>query len=170
VGVGWFDMNPRGGSHRRRGGVQVPEQRRHRRVTVPWPAPEIEAPIMLWDAITGEGIHAVLSYATSDPCAVWIFFDAGAREPFITWALSRDLLHTGLYTGTGTGDVRVEPAEDCQSVFLTLASPDGVVTLEADTTPVAAFLGRTARQVALGSETAAVADIIDEALEKILTP
>lgn len=83
-----------------------------------------------------------------DPHAVTIWFHQGSGV--IDWALSRELLATGLTMAAGEMDVRVEPFFDDVLLTVDNTRERAVFLFRGDV--VAAFLADTYRQVPLGAE------------------
>ncbi|MBB5117772.1 hypothetical protein FHS36_001178 [Streptomyces eurocidicus] len=112
-------------------------------------------------------VPARLSYRSADPYAVHISFHVTSDSP-VNWTFARELLVEGVFRPSGHGDVRVWPTHtDGRSlVCMALSSPDGEALLEAPASPVAAWLERTLRAVAPGSEPERLA--LDEALRELL--
>ncbi|MGW1076849.1 SsgA family sporulation/cell division regulator [Streptomyces sp. NPDC002537] len=108
-----------------------------------------------------------LSYRTADPYAVNITFHVTSDSP-VSWTFARELLMEGLFRPAGHGDVRVWPttAQGRSVVCMALSSPDGDALLEAPDRAVTAWLERTLRAVAPGSEPERLA--LDEALRELL--
>ncbi|MFC5149070.1 SsgA family sporulation/cell division regulator [Streptomyces aureoversilis] len=109
-----------------------------------------------------------LSYRTADPYAVHIVFHVTSEAP-VHWTFARELLVEGVFRPCGSGDVRVWPtrSDGRNVVCMALSSPDGAALLEAPEPAVSAWLERTLRVVAPGSEPerlgldAALRDILD---------
>ncbi len=114
-------------------------------------------------------VPARLSYRTDDPFAVHISFHVTSDSP-VNWTFARELLVEGVFRPCGHGDVRVWPTKvDGRSlVCMALSSPDGDALLEAPASAVSAWLERTLRAVAPGSEHERLA--IDDALRELLAP
>ncbi|ARZ69892.1 SsgA family sporulation/cell division regulator [Streptomyces sp. HU2014] len=112
-------------------------------------------------------VPARLSYRSADPYAVHISFHVTSDSP-VNWTFARELLVEGVFRPSGHGDVRVWPthADGRSLVCMALSSPDGEALLEAPASPVAAWLERTLRAVAPGSEPERLA--LDEALRELL--
>lgn len=115
----------------------------------------------------GIPVPARLSYHSDDPYAVHIAFHINSEQP-VHWTFSRDLLVEGVFRPCGHGDVRVWPTKvDGRSVVLmALSSPDGDALLEAPAAQVSAWLERTLRVVAPGTEGEQLG--IDDALDQLL--
>ncbi|MDK1473796.1 SsgA family sporulation/cell division regulator [Streptomyces sp. 549] len=114
-------------------------------------------------------VPARLSYRSDDPYAVHIAFHIGSPSP-VHWTFSRDLLVEGVFRPSGHGDVRVWPTkvDDRTVVCVALSSPDGDALLQAPVAPVSAWLERTLRVVAPGTEGAQLG--IDKAIGALLAP
>ena len=113
-------------------------------------------------------VPAKLGFRSDDPYAVHITFHINSDRP-VHWTFARELLVEGVFRACGHGDVRVWPTKvSGRSVILmALSSPDGDALLEAPAAQVSAWLERTLRVVAPGSEPerlgldAALRDILD---------
>lgn len=114
-------------------------------------------------------VPARLSYRTEDPYAVHIAFHIGSDAP-VHWTFARDLLVEGVFRPCGHGDVRIWPTkvEGRSVICVALTSPDGNALLEVPSAAVAAWVERTLRIVAPGTESDRLG--IDEALAELLTP
>jgi hypothetical protein len=114
-------------------------------------------------------VPARLSYRTEDPYAVHIAFHIGSDAP-VHWTFARDLLVEGVFRPCGHGDVRIWPTkiEGRSVICVALTSPDGNALLEVPSAAVAAWVERTLRIVAPGTESERLG--IDEALADLLTP
>jgi hypothetical protein len=112
-------------------------------------------------------VPARLSYRTDDPYAVHVTFHINSEHP-VDWTFARELLVEGVFRPCGQGDVRVLPtkAEGRSVVLMALSSPDGDALLEAPSAQVSAWLERTLRVVAPGTEAARLG--IDDALDQLL--
>jgi hypothetical protein len=115
----------------------------------------------------GIPVPARLAYRTDDPYAVHITFHVGSASP-IHWTFARELLVEGVFRACGEGDVRIWPTkrDERSVVCMALSSPDGQAVLEAPASAVSAWLERTLRVVAPGSEHTFLA--IDDALSELL--
>ncbi|MER7723104.1 SsgA family sporulation/cell division regulator [Streptomyces sp. NPDC096323] len=114
-------------------------------------------------------VPARLSYRAEDPYAVHIAFHIGSDAP-VHWTFARDLLVEGVFRPCGHGDVRIWPTkiEGRSVICVALTSPDGNALLEVPSAAVAAWVERTLRIVAPGTESERLG--IDEALAELLTP
>jgi hypothetical protein len=114
-------------------------------------------------------VPARLSYRTDDPYAVHITFHLGSDAP-VNWTFARELIVEGVFRPCGHGDVRIWPTKvNSRSVIcLALSSPDGDALLEAPSGAVAAWLERTLRAVAPGTENDQLS--VDDALGALLAP
>ena len=112
-----------------------------------------------------------LAYRTDDPYAVQITFHVGSRAP-VQWTFARELLVEGVFRPCGNGDVRVWPTKvDGRNVLcLALSSPDGEALVEAPSSPVAAWLERTLRAVAPGTEHEHERIGMDDGISQLLAP
>lgn len=114
-------------------------------------------------------VPARLTYRSDDPYAVHIAFHVGSEVP-VQWTFARELLVEGIFRPCGQGDVRVWPTkiDERGIICIALSSPDGDALLEAPSTAVSAWLEKTLRAVAPGTEHEVLC--IDEALRDLLTP
>lgn len=114
-------------------------------------------------------VPARLTYRTEDPYAVHITFHIGSDTP-VHWTFARDLLVEGVFRPCGHGDVRIWPTkvEGRGVICVALTSPDGDALLEVPSAAVAAWVERTLRIVAPGTESELLG--IDEALAELLAP
>ncbi|MER6116725.1 SsgA family sporulation/cell division regulator [Streptomyces sp. A0642] len=114
-------------------------------------------------------VPARLSYRTEDPYAVHIAFHISSDAP-VHWTFARDLLVEGVFRPCGHGDVRIWPTkvEGRSVICVALTSPDGNALLEVPSAAVAAWVERTLRIVAPGTESERLG--LDEALAELLTP
>ncbi|MFB8201670.1 SsgA family sporulation/cell division regulator [Kitasatospora purpeofusca] len=100
---------------------------------------------------TFRAVKAELSYSPSDPYAVRCLFPDEASP--VSWAFARELLAMGLFTGSGDGDVHIEPV-DRHRVHLAFSDGRGagVALLQASARDLVGFLVHTYEAVPLGSE------------------
>ncbi|WP_225844442.1 SsgA family sporulation/cell division regulator [Streptomyces sp. HPF1205] len=112
-------------------------------------------------------VPARLAYRTDDPYAVHITFHVGSDAP-VKWTFARELIVEGVFRPCGNGDVRIWPTKvgGRAVVCLALSSPDGEALLEVPATPVAAWLERTLRAVAPGTEHEQLG--LDDGLSRLL--
>jgi hypothetical protein len=110
-----------------------------------------------------------LAYRTTDPYAVHIIFHVGSETP-VNWTFARELIVEGVFRPCGNGDVRIWPTKvgGRSVICLALSSPDGDALLEAPSSPVAAWLERTLRMVAPGTEHEQLS--LDDGLSRLLAP
>jgi hypothetical protein len=84
-----------------------------------------------------------LTYNSRDPYAVQASFRTG-NGTAVDWVFARDLLHDGLITPAGTGDVRVQPMPgEASRVQLELSSPSGHAVFTTCAQTLGDFLHRT---------------------------
>ncbi|MYT71764.1 MULTISPECIES: SsgA family sporulation/cell division regulator [unclassified Streptomyces] len=79
--------------------------------------------------------------------------------PCVLWRIGRDLLHQGLYSVSGLGDVRIwstRPEGDPATARLQLASGDMAALFELPVPPLAEWLEHTYELVPAGQELSAV--------------
>jgi hypothetical protein len=114
-------------------------------------------------------VPALLAYRADDPYAVHITFHVGSDAP-VNWTFARELIVEGVFRPCGHGDVRIWPTKvNGRSVIcMALSSPDGDALLEAPSSPVAAWLERTLRVVAPGTEHEQLG--MDDGLNRLLAP
>ncbi|GHB11197.1 hypothetical protein GCM10010330_76450 [Streptomyces tendae] len=104
------------------------------------------------------GIHRVLDGFVRHPMSAEFRFDPGfplivtlklmAEEGgSVTWRISRELLHKGLHSVSGSGDVRVWPARsgDRVTAWLLLDARDMSALFELPVPPIDAWLEETYR-------------------------
>ncbi|CAM04722.1 sporulation and cell division protein SsgA [Saccharopolyspora erythraea NRRL 2338] len=107
-----------------------------------------------------------LRFESRNPYEVSLAFSAGSGG-HVEWVLARDLLADGLMIDSGEGDVRVGPdASDPAVIVVSLSSPSGQATFEADAEQLVDFLNRTYDVVPPGKEHQWMS--IDEALARML--
>ncbi|MFJ8697571.1 SsgA family sporulation/cell division regulator [Streptomyces roseolilacinus] len=113
-------------------------------------------------------VPARLTYRTSDPYAVHVAFHIGSENP-VHWTFARELLVEGVFRPCGRGDVRIRPsrADGRGVVLMALSSPNGDALLEAPSAQVSAWLERTLRVVAPGTEAERLG--IDDGLAALLS-
>jgi len=114
-------------------------------------------------------VPALLAYRTDDPYAVHITFHVNSDAP-VNWTFARELIVEGVFRPCGHGDVRIWPAKvnGRGTICLALSSPDGEALLEAPSSPIAAWLERTLRVVAPGTEHEQLS--LDDGLSRLLAP
>ena len=112
-------------------------------------------------------LPVVLHYDLDDPYAVHATFCTGQDEG-VSWVFARELLTLGVHRPCGDGDVRVWPSwsAGAEVVFIGLTSPDGEALLQADTTALVDFLGRTYAVCPQGKEEQHLD--VDRAIEALL--
>ena len=93
-----------------------------------------------------------LSYHSRDPFAVQATFRTGHGSA-VEWVFARDLLHDGLITASGSGDVHVQPMPlNPNRVQLELSSPSGHAVFTTCAQTLGDFLHRTYDAVPPGCE------------------
>jgi hypothetical protein len=105
-------------------------------------------------------VLAGLRYEASDPWAVRVAFQTGARnedgsgDGVVEWMFARQLLTDGVAKTVGEGDVRVWPsaAGGARVVNLAMASPSGSALFEIDRDALVEFLQQTYLAVPTGTE------------------
>lgn len=109
---------------------------------------------LLVSAATGKAeIAAELRYDPSDPLAVSLIIGVGCSEP-VVWTFARELLHAGVASPAGEGDIRIEPApeqEGARALRITLAT-DCMAIMLVSTDAVVEFLVESYAVVASGCE------------------
>ncbi|MDO0924325.1 SsgA family sporulation/cell division regulator [Streptomyces sp. TG1A-8] len=104
-------------------------------------------------ATEGLDVETRFSYDSTDPLAVRMDFpDAGGAAP---WVLSRDLLHEGLRSPCGDGDVRVWPPCRCHGTTtarIALRSAEAAAVLYVPAEALRRWLTATYREVPAGDE------------------
>lgn len=106
-------------------------------------------------------------YDSQDPYAVWLTFHIPGGD--VHWVLARSLLVRGIDEPTGEGDVCLWPNLDPDGravVSMDFHSPEGRLVVEARTSDVYQFLGRTYAAVPPGTEGDNVD--LDELVEELL--
>jgi len=92
-------------------------------------------------------------YDPADPYAVWLTFHIPGGD--VHWVMGRALLARGIDEPTGEGDVCLWPNLDADGravVSMDFHSPEGRLVVEARSSDIYQFLGRTYAAVAPGSE------------------
>ena len=93
-----------------------------------------------------------LTYSSRDPYAVQASFRTGSGTA-VDWVFARDLLFTGLFAPSGTGDVRVQPVPlHPDRVQLELSSPSGHAVFTTCAQTLGEFLQRTFEAVPRDTE------------------
>ena len=93
-----------------------------------------------------------LTYHSRDPYAVQASFRTG-NGTAVDWVFARDLLHQGMRTPAGTGDVRVQPMPyNPNRVQLELSSPSGYAVFSTCAQTLGDFLHRTFQAVPADTE------------------
>lgn len=96
---------------------------------------------------------ATFAYDEHDPYAVGVTFHVPAGD--VPWVIGRCLIHQGLTSPIGDGDVRFAPGidENGQAVVrMTFHSPEGRLRVAAQTADLLQFLVRTWLLVPTGGE------------------
>ncbi|MEV8563142.1 SsgA family sporulation/cell division regulator [Streptomyces sp. NPDC051917] len=113
--------------------------------------------------------QAVRAEFRFDPEAPWVVsVELGIEGgPHVLWRIGRDLLHQGLHSVSGLGDVRIWPARsaDRATARLQLTSRDMAALFELPVPPLAEWLAHTYELVPAGHEIdwdAATADLLQE--------
>jgi hypothetical protein len=110
---------------------------------------EVTMQVVLPDA-EPHRLRVVMRYDAAGPFAVRLDFDLLPHG--VSWVFARDLLMRGLSAPAGDGDVRVWPSHAERCLRIALMSPDGDAVLEAATSDVADFVGRSYLACPPGSE------------------
>ncbi|MBB5160016.1 SsgA family sporulation/cell division regulator [Saccharopolyspora phatthalungensis] len=107
-----------------------------------------------------------LRYDSRNPYEVSMSFNTG-KPNTVDWVFGRDLLADGLLIDSGEGDVRISPqAGETALVLITLTSPAGQATFEADADLLSEFLNDSYEVVAPGDEHLFMD--VDEALSRLM--
>lgn len=124
-------------------------------------------------------VHGLLSYDARNPLEVMLTLNVGhdsyTDESRIDWVFARSLLHDGLRSSSGLGDVTVSPIQtpDCHIIILNFVGMDryrqsSFMTLSLSWSIVERFLVRTYLEVSLADELKLVEDSVNGAIEQIL--
>ncbi|MFE7332270.1 SsgA family sporulation/cell division regulator [Streptomyces sp. NPDC057565] len=104
-----------------------------------------------------QAIRAAFRFTPESPLAVSAEFliEGGPR---VLWRIGRDLLHQGLYSMSGLGDVQMWPSnlEERATAWLQLTSGDMAALFELPVAPLAQWLEYTYELVPAGHELAGV--------------
>lgn len=134
------------------------------------PAPEVEVStkFQLVDNGITLPVPTRMQYASSDPYAVTVIFDAGIVP--IRWSFARSLLCEGLDQRAGLGDVRIWPWEPVGGDFLALglSSPDGTSLFKVPRSTTVRFLRRSFVAVPRGWESSHID--VDSWIRQLLAP
>ncbi|MBB5152494.1 SsgA family sporulation/cell division regulator [Saccharopolyspora phatthalungensis] len=125
---------------------------------------------MVFSLVAAEGavapVAVQLRYDSRNPYEVCLSFNAG-KSGRVDWVFGRDLLTDGLVVNSGEGDVRIGPRLDAPAlVNISLRSPSGQATFEADAERLMKFVNETYELVAPGAEHQWMS--VDEALVRLL--
>ncbi|MFF4354762.1 SsgA family sporulation/cell division regulator [Streptomyces sp. NPDC001530] len=105
------------------------------------------------DLATRQAVRAKFRF---DPDAPWVVSVELAIEggPRVLWRIGRDLLHQGLSSVSGLGDVRIWPSHsaDRATARLQLTSRDTAALFELSVPPLAEWLAYTYELVPAGDE------------------
>lgn len=114
-------------------------------------APEYHPSLLLdidqmLDEFTRQPLRARFRFDPDMPAVVTVEFMT-ERGPSLTWRLGRELLHQGLTSMSGTGDVRMWPAIPAEraTAWLLLESQEVEALFELPITPLAQWLDGTYR-------------------------
>jgi hypothetical protein len=127
--------------------------------TAPRGRPELTLDIeRVLDLSARQTIRAAFRYDPELPLIVRVEFLIEGGGPRVVWRIGRDLLHQGLYSMSGVGDVRMWPSrpEERDTAWLQLASGDMAALFELPVPPLAEWLEHTYALVPAGGEFAAV--------------
>ncbi|WP_399894427.1 SsgA family sporulation/cell division regulator [Streptomyces sp. BBFR51] len=99
-------------------------------------------------------VRAEFQYDPDAPLVVTITFVL-EDGPRITWHVGRDLLHEGLHTMSGMGDIQVWPEYGAEraSAWLQISSYGATALFELPVPPLAKWLACTYQLVPAGAET-----------------
>lgn len=100
----------------------------------------------------GVPVPAHFSYSAHDPLSVTAEFHAAGST--VQWVFARELLHSGMTSPVGDGDVTCWPAtiSGQRTVCIALRSPSGQALLEAPADQIDDFLKRSFDVVPAGTE------------------
>ncbi|QNP75459.1 SsgA family sporulation/cell division regulator [Streptomyces roseirectus] len=109
------------------------------------------------DVSARQAIRAEFRFDPRSPLIVCVELRAEGG-PCVQWRIGRDLLHQGLYSMSGLGDVQLWPSpfHDRSTARLQLASGDMAALFEVPIPPLAEWLERTCQLVPSGAELADV--------------
>ncbi|GHF75545.1 hypothetical protein GCM10018790_61790 [Kitasatospora xanthocidica] len=109
------------------------------------------------DEFTRLPVRAEFRFDPAMPAVITVEFLA-ERGPSLIWRLGRELLHGGLSTMSGCGDVRMWPAQSDErlSSWLLLETPEIEALFELPTGPLEVWLDATYRIAPAGSELAGI--------------
>ncbi|MFD7134887.1 SsgA family sporulation/cell division regulator [Streptomyces sp. NPDC059894] len=107
------------------------------------------------DEFTRLPMRAKFTFDPDSPAVITVEFLA-ERGPSLVWGIGRELLHLGLTTMSGTGDVRMWPTlpGERPSSWLPLESREVEALFEVPTAPLAEWLEATYRITSAEAETA----------------
>ncbi|MEV0016164.1 SsgA family sporulation/cell division regulator [Streptomyces tendae] len=107
------------------------------------------------DGVAWEDVRAEFRYDPASPLLVRITFLV-KHGPRVTWYVGRDVLHEGLRSVSGTGDIQVWPTYigEQTTVWMQLTSEEATVVFEMSARPLEEWLDHTYRSVPAGSEMA----------------
>jgi Streptomyces sporulation and cell division protein, SsgA len=133
---------------------------------------EVVVQVVIADGgVSGRGRLTVLRFGwhPDDPLAVSLLLSAQPDHPALprgAWTVLRDFLHYGLEEPTGDGEVRIRPDDARDRVWLELDRLGRPACVSVPRVTLRAFLDRTEREVASGSERSAEA--VDALLARLL--
>ncbi|MFD8786751.1 SsgA family sporulation/cell division regulator [Kitasatospora sp. NPDC059599] len=124
--------------------------------------PQLPPPLSLdidqmLDEFTRLPVRAEFRFDPDTPAVITVEFLAD-RGPGLTWRFGRELLHCGLTTMSGCGDVRMWPAQhdDRPSSWLLFETPELEALFELPTERLAAWLDATYRITPAEAELAGI--------------
>ncbi|MFF3503249.1 SsgA family sporulation/cell division regulator [Streptomyces sp. NPDC003247] len=109
------------------------------------------------DVSARQAVRAEFRFDPRSPLTVSVEFLVEGG-PCVLWRIGRDLLHQGLYSVSGLGDVRIWPThpEDRTTARLQLTSLDMAALFELPVRPLAEWLEHTYELVPAGQELAEI--------------
>lgn len=107
------------------------------------------------DTFARQAVRAEFRFDAGAPLSVTVAFLVDGA-PRVTWLVGRDLLHQGLFSMSGLGDVQVWPTAgpdaERATAWLRLDSYDTTAVFELPVPPLASWLGHTYELVPAGEE------------------
>lgn len=128
------------------------------RRTGPYDSPELVLDIeRVLDVSARQAVRAEFRFDPESPLTVCVELNVEGG-PRVLWRIGRDLLHQGLYSVSGLGDVRMWPTDPLEptTARLQLASRDMAALFELPVQPLAGWLENTYRRVPAGQELAGI--------------
>lgn len=121
------------------------------------------------DTAAFQAVRAEFRFDQDTPLVVTTAFRID-NGPCVTWRVGRDLLHQGLCSMSGLGDIQMWPShlDGQQTAWLRLASKGVAALFEVPVPPLAEWLDLTYRLVPAGTEASRlgwddfIADLLDD--------